>query len=574
MSSGQSHYQIGTVGLGATVLQGEHLSVGLTGAEVQELTKAAAAGAVGPLADKIVDLSQKLGVTQGAALAILHALGHENIPADRLPDMLASAATQIIAMRQSLSRPRNDASETSHLRQAAVSALDAGAFDEAARILNTIRALEREASERRRQAAEESRADWLSGLEAEAETCALLGRAALAQRDVGAARAHFEEGFQLLAPLDQEARWSYANKAAKALLLTVDDAAALSAAIDLYHLALGNVAREHEPLKWARTTFGLGIALHLLGEKEGKVERLQGAVATFRIVLEEWTRDRVPPNWANTQIFLGDTLQLLGRLQTDTELLERAIAAYRCALEEISVDRDHNTWIETEARLANLLQIVGERETGTKRLEEAVNAWQECLRAAETVLQSHEIVYFRMCLHKTQIEIERRSVHESAGQNSKRSLFEWFFGCRAKGSTLWRPKDMVLVRKLQEVLAESRGRPIDSAYAPARLYELKRTLRRRLDLPDDLPDAPSKRETTTLYLELSWFVDNWDELDCAKIFLRRPNDSGPAQLKRLITCLTMDSGLALVAKNRTQLAQELATVGVRIGDELSVKGKG
>ena len=38
------------------------VTYGLTPEQVQELTKAAAAGAVGPLANKIVDLSGKLGV--------------------------------------------------------------------------------------------------------------------------------------------------------------------------------------------------------------------------------------------------------------------------------------------------------------------------------------------------------------------------------------------------------------------------------------------------------------------------------------------------------------------------------
>jgi hypothetical protein len=44
------------------------VTYGLTPEQVQELTKAAAAGAVGPLADRIVDLSSRLGVTQGATL--------------------------------------------------------------------------------------------------------------------------------------------------------------------------------------------------------------------------------------------------------------------------------------------------------------------------------------------------------------------------------------------------------------------------------------------------------------------------------------------------------------------------
>src|SRR3954447_10379631 len=60
------------------------VTLGLTAPEVQDLTKAAAAGAVGPLADKIVDLSQKLGVTQGAMRTVLATVGLANIPDERL----------------------------------------------------------------------------------------------------------------------------------------------------------------------------------------------------------------------------------------------------------------------------------------------------------------------------------------------------------------------------------------------------------------------------------------------------------------------------------------------------------
>ena len=61
---------------------------------MQELTKAAAAGAVGPLADKIVDLSNRLGVTQGAALALLRILGEKDVPLEELPQKLAEIAIQ------------------------------------------------------------------------------------------------------------------------------------------------------------------------------------------------------------------------------------------------------------------------------------------------------------------------------------------------------------------------------------------------------------------------------------------------------------------------------------------------
>jgi hypothetical protein len=131
--------------------------------------------------------------------------------------MLISATAQILAMREALSRPSNEGSDIAELRRQAVSALDAGRFEEATRLLNVIRTQERDASDRRQRAADDSREDWLAGLEAEAETCALLARAALARHDGVTAFDQFEEGLRVLASADRELRRSYALAAAGAL---------------------------------------------------------------------------------------------------------------------------------------------------------------------------------------------------------------------------------------------------------------------------------------------------------------------------------------------------------------------
>ena len=70
------------------------VTYGLTPEQVQELTKAAAAGAVGPLADRIVDLSNRLGVTQGATLTMLRILDQGDVPLEQLPQKLAEVADQ------------------------------------------------------------------------------------------------------------------------------------------------------------------------------------------------------------------------------------------------------------------------------------------------------------------------------------------------------------------------------------------------------------------------------------------------------------------------------------------------
>jgi hypothetical protein len=70
------------------------VTYGLTPEQVQELTKSAAAGAVGPLADRIIDLSSRLGVTQGATLTMLRILDQGDVPLEQLPQKLAEVANQ------------------------------------------------------------------------------------------------------------------------------------------------------------------------------------------------------------------------------------------------------------------------------------------------------------------------------------------------------------------------------------------------------------------------------------------------------------------------------------------------
>jgi hypothetical protein len=121
----QSAVQITDVQAGGSItITG--VTVGLNGPGVQELIKAAVAGVAGPLADKIADLSQRLGVTECAALALLRLLSDDVVSIERLPDALANAANQIIIMRRTLNQPSNDQSGIAGIRQQAVSALDSG----------------------------------------------------------------------------------------------------------------------------------------------------------------------------------------------------------------------------------------------------------------------------------------------------------------------------------------------------------------------------------------------------------------------------------------------------------------
>ena len=142
MPSDASEYKIGDVGAGATVLQGENLSVGFTATQVQQLVQAERAGLVQQYTSQLIELSGQLGATQEAVRTMLHIAGQDDVSAERWRDTLIAIAIQFRAMRQALTRPADDDRETAELRQQAISALDSGAFDNATRLLNDIRGRE------------------------------------------------------------------------------------------------------------------------------------------------------------------------------------------------------------------------------------------------------------------------------------------------------------------------------------------------------------------------------------------------------------------------------------------------
>src|SRR6516162_7457577 len=90
MPSGASRYLIGDVGAGATVLQGEHLSIGFTAEQVRVLIEAATKGAD----ERVAEVSRRFGVTQGAMRTMLATLGEADVPEERLVEKLAEVFEQ------------------------------------------------------------------------------------------------------------------------------------------------------------------------------------------------------------------------------------------------------------------------------------------------------------------------------------------------------------------------------------------------------------------------------------------------------------------------------------------------
>jgi hypothetical protein len=104
--------------------------------QLQELTKAAAAGAVGPLLDKIVDLSSRLGVTLDATLAMLRIIGQEDVPLDQLRQKLAEVANNYKKFEAQLAalNPQNPLARS--LIEQAQAEIKAGNFIKAHQLLS------------------------------------------------------------------------------------------------------------------------------------------------------------------------------------------------------------------------------------------------------------------------------------------------------------------------------------------------------------------------------------------------------------------------------------------------------
>jgi tetratricopeptide (TPR) repeat protein len=138
--------------------------------------------------------------------------------------------------------------------------------------------------------------------------------------------------------------------------------------------------RERHPSQWAIAQIGVGNALGALGELEGGTERLEPAVEAFRAAQEVYTRERFPPQWGMAQISLGNALRILGEREDGTGRLEEAVVAYGKALEEVTRERAPLPWATAQNNLGIALSKIGERESGTTRLDEAVAAYREALK--------------------------------------------------------------------------------------------------------------------------------------------------------------------------------------------------
>jgi tetratricopeptide (TPR) repeat protein len=311
---------------------------GLSPEQVQELTRAAVAGATGPLANQIEDLSRRLGVTQGAALSLLRAIGQSDVPFVQMPEKLAEVASQYQQMQAQLAALNPDNPSARGFVEQAQAASTAGNLSRARELLRQARQAQVAASQQADTFIQRAQLAKDEQLIQAAASSAAEGDLALTELHYLDAAELFKEAANLVPSGSSydDKRLGYLTREADALYSQGDefgDNGALGAAIDKQKRLIELTPRARVPLDWAMTQNNLGTALERLGERESETARLAEAVAAYREALVERTRARVPLDWAMSFGNQGVALMQLAQRMKDAAMAQTAVLQIEAAFE-------------------------------------------------------------------------------------------------------------------------------------------------------------------------------------------------------------------------------------------------
>jgi tetratricopeptide (TPR) repeat protein len=302
-------YEIGNVGSGAIVQQGEHNIIGATPAEVATEVIAAYRRGVDEGAAELRKLSGRLGIAESAIAGFLQTMHEAEVPLEQVPSKFQELALRYQHLLEGVRTLQSDDPEVQRLKAEAAAAIEVGpsSYDRAEELLRRAEAIDREAAEHLAVALEKR------SLNA-AATRAQRGELSLLRLDYESAIEHFKAAAEMTPPSHPEVRLRYRWAYARALYEYGKDRGvnrALEQAIEAWRSLAQQLPRERVPLQWATTQNNLGNALLTLGERESGTAHLEEAVEAYRNALNESTRERVPLQWATTQRNLKKTLEIL-----------------------------------------------------------------------------------------------------------------------------------------------------------------------------------------------------------------------------------------------------------------------
>ena len=201
-----------------------------------------------------MDLSQKLGVTQGAALTLLKVLGQQDVPLEQLPQKLAEVTAQYKQAVERLAALEPEDPVTRDLVARADAAFKAGHLDEADRLLDQAEQADLAAADQAQQLAQQAQSAADKRRLHAAKTLSARGNIAMTELRYLDAAEHFQEAAELVPPGHPDEKGRYLLSEGGALSQQGDergDNDALVRALAVYEMALQELTRERVPLDWA-----------------------------------------------------------------------------------------------------------------------------------------------------------------------------------------------------------------------------------------------------------------------------------------------------------------------------------
>lgn len=346
-------------------VQNSTIKIGLDEEETARLFEEHQQPVFEQLSQLVEQVARDKGVPAAPLRAILAKLDIIGVADFEIPQRLNAAADELLELRARLSR-----SELAPIREQALALIDEGEFDKASDLIDRCR--------------ERAREQRINGTRMEADLLADSARIAHLQLAYRTAATKYAEAAALAGQIDKGAQWGFLNGQAAELLkegTQFGSNEAIMQAIDILRHALALVPAGF-PSHWAKTQMNIGVALNILGEREGRTDLLEQAVAVFRQALNKrgaYSKSN-PLDLAMTLHNLAISLWRLGERENGTSRLKEALAACLEALKKRPRKSDPLGWAGTQHMLGNVLWRLGERERSGPRLQKAADAFREALK--------------------------------------------------------------------------------------------------------------------------------------------------------------------------------------------------
>ena len=317
-------------------------------------------------------------VPMDALYGLLEALGQQ-VPSDpqALAQLLGQQTLRLKAMLDERAALSSSDPEIERLAGLAQKALDEGALDVSINFWEQAKARYAVIEQTLDTTEAELKARRLEGGALLARTAEAYGLAGDYQNAAG----NYGQAFDQVAKWDQQTAYAYKLAQADALEQWSEftgDADRVNASFPLYRQAI-ELAPDKASMAYANAQNNYGIALQLLGNRQGDLDLLDQAANAFSAALTVWTFTSEPTGWIVAKSNLASLLNVLGTYDTGTERLAQAVQDYRDILAVQRKEDDPFDWAMSQSNFGNALAVLGERTGDSGLLNEAIAAFDKAL---------------------------------------------------------------------------------------------------------------------------------------------------------------------------------------------------